>query len=87
MSSRELKTSKLSLVLRTRENSDVFKHSMKYIWYSPQNYIGNIEFSLVLRTREALMFSTHSIKYIWYLPKKVNNLCTYFLSVYFSRVI
>ena len=36
MSSRELKTSKLLLVLRKRENSDVSTHSMKYIWYSPQ---------------------------------------------------
>ena len=34
MSSRELETSKISLVMRTRENSDAF-HWMKYIWYSP----------------------------------------------------
>ena len=31
-----LKKSEFSLVLRTRENSDVSTHSMKYIWYLPQ---------------------------------------------------
>ena len=31
-----LKMSSVSLVLRTRENADIFTHSMKNIWYSPQ---------------------------------------------------
>ena len=36
MSSRELKTSKFSIVLRTCENSDVFNTLHEQIWYSPQ---------------------------------------------------
>ena len=36
MSSCELKTLKFSLVLHTRENSNVSTHSMKSIWFSPQ---------------------------------------------------
>ena len=36
MSSREFKTSKCSLVLRTRENSDALTHLVEYIWYSTQ---------------------------------------------------
>ena len=37
ISSRELKTSKVSFVLRTHENSDVFNTLDEiYIWYSPQ---------------------------------------------------
>ena len=36
ISSHVLKTSAISLVLRTRETTDISTHSMKYIWYSPQ---------------------------------------------------
>ena len=36
ISSRELKTSKFSFVLRTHENSDVFNTLDEIYWYSPQ---------------------------------------------------
>ena len=36
ISSRVLKILAISLVLRTREFTDFSTHSIKYIWYSPQ---------------------------------------------------
>ena len=36
ISSHVLKISTISLMLRTREITDIFEHSMKYIWHSPQ---------------------------------------------------
>ena len=63
ISSRELKTSKFSLVLRTRENSDIFNSLDEiYFVFTSNNQISSIYLNI--------LFSTHSLKYIWYSPKK-----------------
>ena len=53
MSSSELKTSKFSLVLRTRENSDVFNTLDEKIWYSPQKS----KYPLCIKTDKIQVFT------------------------------